>query len=286
MTCCGLACVFIGHSSGTMTKYFNMEIVGKSIGSGIRLNYSNKEAKLEFYFQIPTLEQLLELKITKFNKESTSCATQNIKGKKVTEETYKVFLKNILKQFSQSASYSIDFDTVPYEILDISPYLNDTDTFLEKYKNAREAFYNAYKKINPRDKISLENFNEDSLGDFVFECCPFYTILIANGWSTDLVEKNKNIFIRWTFSFDGLTNELVEDVLNTDIDNASIYDYIEPAMNYDENLIHLVFSPFDLDDYLLYYPYSLTTIFEHQLDLKKIVRTEPLEQIPDRYENI
>ena len=46
-----------------------MDMVGKSIGSGIRVDYSNKEAKLEVYFQIPTLQQLLELKITKFNQD-------------------------------------------------------------------------------------------------------------------------------------------------------------------------------------------------------------------------
>ena len=45
-------------------------------------------------------------------------------------------------------------------------------------------------------------------------------------------------------------------------------------------------SPFDLDEYLLYYTHSITTIFEHQLDPKKIARKEPLEDIPDRYENI
>ena len=44
-------------------------------------------------------------------------------------------------------------------------------------------------------------------------------------------------------------------------------------------------SPFDLDVYLLYYTHSIT-IFEHQLDPKKIARKEPLEDIPDRYENI
>ena len=84
-----------------------MGIVGKSIGSGIRVDYSNKEAKLEVYFQIPTFQQLLELKITKFNRDPGSLATKDIKGKKVTKETYKVFLKNILKEFSQKD----DFDT-------------------------------------------------------------------------------------------------------------------------------------------------------------------------------
>jgi len=47
---------------------FNMDVVGKSIGSGIRVDYSYKAAKLEVYFQIPTLQQMLELKITKFNR--------------------------------------------------------------------------------------------------------------------------------------------------------------------------------------------------------------------------
>tara|TARA_B100000674_G_scaffold439908_1_gene402461 strand:- start:263 stop:1072 length:810 start_codon:yes stop_codon:yes gene_type:complete len=269
-----------------VAEYFNMEIIGKNIGSGIRSDYSSKEAKLEFYFQIPTFEQLLELKITKFNKDPASRATKNIKGKKVTEETYKVFLKNILKQFSQRDDFYSNIDDIPYEILDISPYLEDIDTFLEKHKCAKEVLYNAVIKIDPKHKISFESFNEDSLLDLIGDLCPFYFILIVNGWSTDLVEKNKNIFIRWTFSFDGLTNELVEDVFKTDIDNESIYYYIEPGTYYNENLIHLMYSPFDLDDYLLYYEYSLTSIFEHQLDLKKIVRTEPLEQIPPRYKDL
>ena len=264
-----------------------MEIIGKSIGSGIRSDYSNKEAKLEFYFQIPTFEQLLELKITKFNKDPVSRATKNIKGKKVTEETYKVFLKNIYKQFSQRDNFLSNIDDIPHEILDISPYLEDIDTFLEKHKCAKEVLYNAVIKIyDLKHKISFESFNKEHFLHLIEDLCPFYFILIVNGWSTDLVEKNKNIFIRWTFSFDGLTNELVEDVFKTDIDNESIYCYIEPGTYYNENLIHLMYSPFDLDDYLLYYEYSLTSIFEHQLDLKKIVRTEPLEQIPPRYKDL
>ena len=256
-----------------------MGIVGKSIGSGIRVDYSNKEAKLEVYFQIPTFQQLLELKITKFNRDPGSLATKDIKGKKVTKETYKVFLKNILKEFSQKDDFDSNID-MSHKTLYIDPYLEEHDTFLEKHKCAKEVLYNAVIKIDPKHKTSFENFNADSYWDFNWwDSCPFYFILIVNGWSTDVVEKNKNTFIRWTFSFDELTNELAEEVFKTDI-----YHHMEPGIYYDENLIHLMYSPFDLEEYLLYYRYALTVIFEEQLDLKKIIRTEPLEHIPDRYE--
>ncbi len=264
-------------------------MMGKGIGSGIRVDYSNKEAKLEVYFQIPTLQQLLELKITKFNQDqdSTPRSTKNIKGKKVTEETYKVFLKNMLEVFSKQEDFNSNIEDMPHEILYIHPYLEDGDNFLEKHNRAKEVLYNSVIKVDPKYKISLENFDAEGFWDFAwFELCPFYFILIVNGWSTDVVEKNKNIFIRWTFSFDELTNELVEDVFNADIDDSSIYFYIEPGLYYNENLINVIYSPFDLDEYLLYYTHSITTIFEHQLDPKKIARKEPLEDIPDRYENI
>ena len=259
-----------------------MDIVGKSIGSGIRVDYSNKAAKLEVYFQIPTVQQLLELKVTKFNRDPASLATKNIKGKKVTKETYKVFLKNILEEFSQKDDFDINIHEMPHNTLYIDLYLEEHDIFLEKHKCAKEVLYNAVIKIDPKYKTSFENFNADSYWDFTWwDLCPFYSILIVNGWSTDVVEKNKNIFIRWTFSLDELTNELAEDVFKTDI-----YNHMEPGEDYDANLIHLMFSPFDLDEYLLYYRHSLTVIFENQLDLKKIIRTEPLKHIPDRYENI
>jgi len=261
---------------------FNMDVVGKSIGSGIRVDYSYKAAKLEVYFQIPTLQQMLELKITKFNRDPASLATKDIKGKKVTKETYEVFLKNILKVFSQRDDFDTNINKVPHNTICIEPYLEEHDIFLEKHKCAKEVLYNAVIKIDPKHKISLENFNADSYWDFIWwDSCPFYFILIANGWSTDVVEKDKNIFIRWTFSLDKLTNELTDDVFKTDI-----YYHMVPGIYYDENLIHLMYSPFDLDDYLLYYEYSLTSIFEHQLDSKKIVRTEPLEQIPPRYKDL
>lgn len=259
-----------------------MDIVGKSIGSGIRVDYSNKEAKLEVYFQIPTFQQLLELKITRFNRHAGSLATKNINGKKVTKETYEVFLKNILKVFSQTDDFDTNINQMPNRAMYIDAYLEEHDIFLEKHKCAKEALYNAVIKIDPKYKTSFENFNADSYWDFIWwDSCPFFFILIVNGWSTDVVEKNKNIFIRWTFSLDELTNELTEDVFKTDI-----YHYMEPGIYYDENLIHLMYSPFDLKEYLLYYRHSLTVIFEEQLDLKKIIRTEPLEYIPDRYENI
>jgi len=265
-----------------------MDMVGKSIGSGIRVDYSNKEAKLEVYFQIPTLQQLLELKITNFNQDCASGSTKNIKGKKVTKETYKVFLKNILEEFSEKDDFDSNFEDMPHETLYISAYAGEDELFLEKHKYAKEVLYNSVIKVDPKYRISLDVFGYDSFCDWEhgFDLCPFHLILIVNGWSTDIIEKSKNIFIRWTFSFDKLTNKLVEDVFNTEIHNASIYEWIEPGTHYEENLIHLMYSPFDLDEYLLYYPHSITQIFEHQLDPKKIIRKEPLEHTPDRYENI
>lgn len=262
-------------------------MIGKSIGSGIRVDYSDRDTKLELYFQIPTLQQLLELKITKFNRDPVSNSTKNIKGKKVTEGTYKVFLKNILERFSKKKSLERNLNDMPREILFIYAYYYEDKKFFEKHICAKEVLYNSVIKIDPKYKISFDNFDADSFGDFNwFELCPFYFILIVNGWSTDIVEKDENIFIRWTFSFDKLTNELVRDVFNVEIDNSSIYSWIEPGDYYNEDLIHVGRSPFDLHEYLLYYPHSITQIFEHQLDLKKIVRKEPLENFPDRYEPV
>ena len=158
----------------------------------------------------------------------------------------------MLEEFLQKDDFNSNIEDIPHEFLYISPYLEDDETFLEKHNCAKEVLYNSVIKLDPKYKTSLENFDAESFWDFAwFDLCPFYFTLIVNGWSTDVVEKNKNIFIRWTFSFDELTNELVEDVFNTDIDNSSIYFYIEPGTYYDENLIHVMHSPFDLDEYLL-----------------------------------
>ena len=46
-----------------------------------------------------------------------------------------------------------------------------------------------------------------------------------------------------------------------------------------------MYSPFNLEEYLLYFRYSLTTIFEHQLDIEKIMLKEPLKEPKGYYDN-
>lgn len=278
------------HENFQYGELITKDTIGRGVGSGIRVGYSHKEAKLEVFFQIPTLQQLKEFKITKFNKDPWSIVTKNLQGKKITKETYKFFLKSIVERFSEKEDFDTNFNDMPYETLEVSPYYDEDELFFESLKSAKEALHKAILKIDPKYKVPLNSFNEDRFYEwtetFEYEGCAFYFVLIANGWSTEIFKKGKNTFVKWTFTFDKLTNKLVDEVFNAEIHNGSIYSWIGPGMRYDENFIHMMYSPFELDEYLLYYPHSITKIFEHKLDPKSIIRKEPLKDLPDSYERV
>ena len=248
---------------------------GISVGSGIRVNYEQNKAKLEIYFQIPSEKQLEKLKITKFNDFHRSWFTQSIKGKNINKKTYRIFIKNLIKEFSYTDIDSVaDFQ---FHSLIVTPYLGEDEEFLKNHKNAGNSLIKALNKYDESLKVPFVEIDVDSVDDWerypecISESCPFYLILISNGYETSFVEDNENAFLQWTFNFDEVTNDLVYDVFNSVIHDSDIYYWIEPGTYYDQNWNHFVYSPFNLEKNLLHYNHSLTSIFEHQLDLKKIV---------------
>ena len=261
---------------------------GKGVGAGIRVNYEQKNARLEIYFQIPSERQLKKLKITKFNDdEHISWFTKDIAGKDVNTDTYKTFINNLIKEFSCTDVDSFDDR---FSII-MTPYLEAHEEFLENHKNAKDVLIKAIKQYDDTLQVPFVDADEDSIEDWeqypeIFtDGCPFWFILISNGYETSFIEDGENAFIQWTFNFDELTNELVKDVFNSEIYDSDIYFYIEPGAHYRDNFVHAMYSPFNLEEYLLYFRYSLTTIFQHQLDIEKIMLKEPLKEPKGYYDN-
>ena len=126
---------------------------------------------------------------------------------------------------------------------------DDVKSFLNDIRNSKKILHSMIKKVDPNYKDVLENFDEDSWWDWDFledDEDLFQFILICNGWSTSIVEKNNNTYVRWSFCFDGETNELVDDVfkkIDTDFINLSDY--------YRKDLNSTAYSPFNLDEFYL-----------------------------------
>ena len=260
---------------------------GKGVGSGIRINYEHENARLEVYFQTPSEKQLKKLKITKFNDGGCSWFTEGIQGKEVNTDTYKTFTNNLIKELSCTDVDSFD-DRFS---LQMTPYLDAHEEFLENHINAKDALTKAIKQYDDTLQVPFVDADDDSIEDWeqypetFTDGCPFWFILISNGYETSFIENGENAFMQWTFNFDELINDLVKDVFNSEIDDSDIYFWIEPGANYNENFIHAMYSPFNLEEYLLYFRYSLTTIFEHQLYIEKIRLKEPLKESKGYYDS-
>lgn len=263
------------------------KIKGRGVGSGIRINYEHKNAKLEVYFQIPSEKQLKKLKITKFNDGGVSSLVEGIQGKDVNTDTYKTFIDNLIKDFSCTDVDSFD-DRFS---ISMTPYPNEREEFLENHKNAKDVLTKAIKQYDDTLQAPLVDADENSIEDWeqypdiYTDGCPFWFILIANGYETSFIGDGENAFIQWTFNFDELTNGLVQDVFNSQIKGHDIYYWIDPGMYYDQNVRQPLYTPYNLEEYLLYFRYSLTTIFEHQLDLEKIKLKEPLKEPKGYYDS-
>ena len=250
------------------------------LGAGISINYSKKDSKLECFFQTPTLNQLLKFKIIKFNEDSWSSSPDKLKGKQITEGTYKLFMDHLVSEYSEKSKFQDTRETMHDRI--IFSYFSDPDdvkSFLDDIRNSKKILHSMIKKVDPNYKDMLENFDEDSWWDWDFledDEDLFQFILICNGWSTSIVEKNNNAYVRWSFCFDGETNELVDDVFKK-IDT----DFIDLSDYYRNDLNSIAYSPFNLDEFYLYSPYALTYIFENNLEPDQVLRIAPLQKIPD-----
>ena len=252
-----------------------------NLGSGVVGEYSKLDAKLKIFFQIPTLEQLKIFKIDHFNSESSF--TSRINGEKITSKTYKIFLENLLKDFTKKEPRKIsNFEDVPFSYIETWFREDGLDEFLNDYEGSRLVLYDTFKEVYPSKKIDFVNFNADVYFDHLgSEYCALGLILYVNGWSTELHKEDKDLFVKWEFSFNKKVNELMESLFCRGVESI-----IDIHQHYREDFIHMMRSPFNLDEYVLYFPHSFLQIFEYKLDPKKIMRKQPLNYIPDYYESV
>lgn len=255
---------------------------GKGVGAGIRVNYEHKNSRLEVYFQIPSEKQLKKLKIAKFNDDGFSWFMEGISGKDVNTDTYKTFINNLIKNFSCTDVDSFD-DRFS---LQMTPYLNEHEKFIKNHKNAKDALTKAIKQNDDTLQVSFVDTDEDweQHPDIYTDACLFWFILISNGYETSFVEDGENAFIQWVFNFDELTNDLVKDVFNSQINGRDIYYWIDPGKYYDQNFRQPMYTPYNLEEYFLYFRCPITTIFERQLDIDKIRLKEPLKELKAYYD--
>ena len=251
-----------------------------NLGYGVVGEYSKLGAKLKLFFQIPTLEQLKVFKIDYFNDDSCSNFTSRIKGKKITSKTHKIFLENLLKDFTKKEPRKIsNFEDEPFSYIETWFFEDGLDEFLNDYKDSRLVLYDTFKEIYPSKKIDFVHFNADVYLDHLgCEYCPLGLILYVNGWSTDLHKEDKDLFVKWEFSFNKKVNDLMESLFCRGVDSI-----IDIHQHYREDFIHMMRSPFNLDEYVLHYPHDFHEIFEKKLNPNKIIRKEPLNNIPDTY---
>ena len=76
-------------------------------GDGIWSDYSKQDSRLTVYYQIPTLEQLKDFRIKEFNRSWGFCV-EGIEEKKITKETYEIYLKNLTQRFIKKPENYLD----------------------------------------------------------------------------------------------------------------------------------------------------------------------------------